>query len=201
MPFGAANENVGVIRLSNTNDVQQKLGIHEGQLAHSPETSEFVLSQTMLRIADPERSLSFYHDLLGMTLVKRFDFPDMKFSLYFMGYIRPEKHGPIPEDELQRAEYTFSQQGLLELTHNWGTESDDNFSGYHSGNDEPRGFGHIGITVPDVYAACQRFEEAGVSFVKMPDQGLMKGLAFIRDPDGYWIEILEAKRSAELCLR
>ena len=96
-----------------------------------------------------------------------------------------------PKDPVQRAEYAFSQKAMLELTHNWGTESDANFS-YHDGNSDPRGFGHIGITVPDVYAACKQFEEYGIEFVKKPDDGSMKGLAFIKDPDGYWIEILQA---------
>ena len=80
----------------------------------------------------------------------------------------------------------------VELTHNWGTESDAEFAGYHNGNSDPRGFGHIGITVPDVYEASARFEKLGVEFVKRPDDGKMKGLAFIKDPDGYWIEILSA---------
>ena len=80
---------------------------------------------------------------------------------------------------------------MLELTHNWGSEDDADFA-YHDGNAQPQGFGHIGITVPDVYAAAERFEKLGVEFVKKPDDGKMKGLAFIKDPDGYWIEILQA---------
>ena len=85
---------------------------------------------------------------------------------------------------------------MLELTHNWGTESDESFS-YHDGNSDPRGFGHIGITVPDVYKASENFEKHGIEFVKKPDDGSMKGLAFIKDPDGYWIEILSASNSSK----
>lgn len=162
-----------------------------------PATADYIMSQTMLRIRDPERSVAFYRDVLGMTLLNRFDFPKMKFSLYFMGYLRPED-GELPEDPAKRAEFTFRQKAAIELTHNYGTESDGGFAGYHNGNDDPRGFGHIGITVPDVYAACQRFESLGVEFVKRPDDGSMKGLAFIKDPDGYWIEILSATGLAGL---
>ncbi|MGB1030063.1 MAG: VOC family protein, partial [Pseudoalteromonas marina] len=75
----------------------------------------------------------------------------------------------------------FGRPALIELTHNWGTENDDSFTGYHSGNDEPKGFGHIGISVPDVYAASERFAKYDVEFVKKPDDGSM---------NGYWIEIL-----------
>jgi lactoylglutathione lyase len=141
-----------------------------------------------LRIKDPEKSVAFYRDVLGMTLADRYDFPAGKFSLYFFGYPASE----IPTDPAARAEWVFSQPALLELTHNWGTETQVG-PAYHNGNAEPRGFGHIGVTVPDVYAACARFEALGVEFVKRPDDGVMKGLAFIRDPDGYWIEILSAR--------
>lgn len=151
------------------------------------DAAPFVFNQTMLRIKDPERSVPFYRDVLGMTLLERFDFPDSKFSLYFLGY----PQGAVPEGRAERIAWIFRQSALLELTHNWGTESEPDFA-YHNGNSEPRGFGHIGLSVPDVAAACARMEAQGVEFVKRPDDGVMKGLAFVRDPDGYWIEILSA---------
>ena len=58
-------------------------------------------------------------------------------------------------------EWQFSRKATVELTHNWGTESDPNFKGYHNGNDEPQGYGHIGLDVPDVAAACKRFSDLG----------------------------------------
>lgn len=162
-------------------------------------TRDFVFNQTMLRVKNPERSIDFYTNVLGMSLLKRFDFPEMRFSLFFMAYIRPGDD-PVPDDPTERAAYTFSQKATLELTYNWGTDQDAEFAGYHDGNTEPRGFGHIGISVPDVYEACRRFETLGVEFVKRPDEGKMKGLAFIKDPDGYWIEILSAKGLANMAL-
>jgi lactoylglutathione lyase len=162
------------------------------------ETEGFVLNQTMLRVRDPAISLDFYLQVLGMTLYQRVDFAEMAFSLYFLGYPASHRGQPLPEDSIQRSQFTFQQSALLELTHNWGSESDENFMGYHNGNDDPRGFGHIGITVPDVEAACQRFDQLGVEFVKRPADGSMKGLAFIKDPDGYWIEILNATSITDL---
>ncbi|KAL4439269.1 hypothetical protein ABPG77_004171 [Micractinium sp. CCAP 211/92] len=142
----------------------------------------------MYRIKDPKVSLDFYTRVLGMTLLSKLDFADMKFSLYFLGYAKPEE---VPEDPVERCRWMMGQPACLELTHNWGTESDPEFKGYCNGNNDPgRGFGHIGLTVPDVDAACQRFEELGVEFVKKPNDGKMRNLAFIKDPDGYWIEIL-----------
>lgn len=124
----------------------------------------------------------------GMTLITKFDFEDMKFSLYFLGYEDPAE---IPEDPVERGRWLFSRPATLELTHNWGTENDPDFQGYANGNTDPgKGYGHIGLVVPDVEGACKRFEELGVDFVKKPGDGKMKGIAFIKDPDGYWIEIL-----------
>ena len=146
------------------------------------------LNHCMLRVRDPEISLTFYTEVLGARLLERFDFEDMSFSLYFLGF-DAGLEGPMPEDRAERIMWLASQSGVLELTHNYGTESDEDFSGYHDGNSVPQGFGHICVSVPDVYAACARFEELGIEFVKRPDDGSMKGLAFIKDPDGYWVEI------------
>ncbi len=150
-------------------------------------TSDYVFNQTMLRIKDPAKSVTFYQNVLGMTLLDQYDFPEMSFCLYFMGY----PQSTVPDNPSARAEWVFSQTGLLELTHNYGTESISDFS-YHDGNQTPQGFGHIGISVPDVQTACDRFDTLGVTYVKRPEDGKMKGLAFIKDPDGYWIEILSA---------
>jgi len=151
------------------------------------------MNQTMLRVRDPEATVAFYRDVLGMRLLDRYDFPDMEFSLYFMGY----SQATLPEDARERARWVFSQPALVEFTHNWGTESEPDFA-YHDGNADPQGFGHIGISVPDVYAACGRMERMGVEFVKRPDDGSMKGLAFVKDPDGYWIEILSGEGLADI---
>lgn len=174
------------------------LSTPEGQAVSLPETKDFVFNQTMLRVTDPQRSLDFYQNVLGMSLIRRFDFPEMEFTLFFLGYVTEDDES-IPQEVDARSVYAFRQKAMLELTHNWGTEKDSSFDGYHNGNDDPRGFGHIGLSVPDVEAACQRFDEMGVEFVKRPNDGSMKGLAFIKDPDGYWIEILEASNSAAIC--
>ncbi|XP_062082192.1 lactoylglutathione lyase isoform X2 [Humulus lupulus] len=153
-------------------------------------TKSYIMQQTMFRIKDPKVSLDFYSRVLGMSLLKRLDFPEMKFSLYFLGY---EDSASAPINAVDRTVWTFGLKATIELTHNWGTESDPEFKGYHNGNSDPRGFGHIGITVDDTYKACERFESLGVEFVQRPDDGKMKGIAFIKDPDGYWIEIFDLR--------
>lgn len=157
-------------------------------------TKDFIMQQTMYRIRDPRKSIPFYTGVLGMRLLQKIDIPSLKFSLYFMGYENPEE---IPTDNTERTKWTLSRKATIELTHNWGTESDPDCH-YHNGNSEPRGFGHIGLHVPDVDKACERFEQLGVEFVKKPNDGKMKGIAFIKDPDGYWIEIFSAENTAKI---
>ncbi len=155
-----------------------------------PATAGFTLNQTMLRIRDPAASVKFYTEVLGFTLIQQLDIPPGRFSLYFLALLKDGE--TVPEDPAERARFTFSRETTLELTHNWGTEIDPDFAGYHNGNTEPRGFGHLGISVPDVAAACERFEALGCDFAKRPSEGAMKGIAFLKDPDGYWVEILSA---------
>ncbi|XP_035000054.1 lactoylglutathione lyase [Hippoglossus stenolepis] len=159
-----------------------------------PITKDYMMQQTMLRVKDPLRSLDFYTRILGMTFLQKIDFPSMRFTLYFLGY---EDKLDIPDDLRERTAWTFSRRGTIELTHNWGSEKDGKLS-YHNGNNQPRGFGHIGICVPDVSAACKLFEDQCVKFVKKPESGKVKDLAFIQDPDGYWIEIFSAKNMVVL---
>lgn len=156
-------------------------------------SQEFAFNHTMLRVKDPRVSLAFYTGILGMTLLIKRSYPKMSFDLYFLA--RLAENEILPRDAKARTEYTFSRQSVLELTHNYGTENDADFS-YHSGNDAPQGFGHICFSVPDLDAAIAWFDENGVQYVKRPEEGKMKNIAFIKDPDGYWIEIVQASKMA-----
>jgi lactoylglutathione lyase len=165
---------------------------HPGVCANPPPQSRgFMLNHTMLRIKHPAVSLDFYTRVMGMRVLRKVDFPEMKFSLYFL-HLPTEGETP-PDDIGERTAWTFGQRGILELTHNWGTENDADFK-YHDGNAQPQGFGHICFSVPHLDTAIKWFDENGVPYVKRTDQGKMKDIAFIRDPDGYWIEILESAR-------
>ncbi|XP_038991361.1 lactoylglutathione lyase-like isoform X2 [Hibiscus syriacus] len=144
----------------------------------------YFMQQTCFRIKDPKISLDFYSRILGMSLLKRIDVPDLKFTLYFMGY---EDVSTAPSDPIDRTAWTFTKPATIELNHKWGTESDTEFKGYHTGNSEPLGFGHLGISVDDTFKACEKFARHGVEFVKTPEDGY----ALIKDPDGYWIEIFD----------
>ena len=122
---------------------------------------------TMLRVADLEKSLAFYTGVLGMKLLRRTDYPDGKFTLAFVGYT----------DEASGA--------VIELTYNWGVEK------YDIGN----AYGHIAIAVEDAYAACEEIRQRGGKVVR--EAGKMKHgstvIAFIEDPDGYKIELIQKK--------
>ena len=132
---------------------------------HDPATQGFTYNHTMLRVKDPAKSLDFYTRILGMTLVRKSDYEGGKFSLYFLVMSRGDEQ--IPADEQERRRWIARQSGVLELTHNWGTESDPAFS-YHNGNSEPRGYGHICISVPDFDAAIRWFDANHVPLPKTP---------------------------------
>ncbi|MDG2991673.1 lactoylglutathione lyase [Candidatus Synechococcus calcipolaris G9] len=125
------------------------------------------LLHTMLRVGNLEKSLDFYCNVLGMSLLRRQDYPGGEFTLAFIGY----------GDE--------SQETVLELTHNWGTTS------YDLGN----AYGHIAIGVDDIYATCDAISSKGGKIIRPP--GPMKHgttvIAFVEDPDGYKVELIEVK--------
>ncbi|MAM71102.1 MAG: lactoylglutathione lyase [Gammaproteobacteria bacterium] len=122
---------------------------------------------TMLRVTDLEKSIDFYTKLFGMKLLRRHEFPEGKFTLAFIGY----------GDE--------SENTVIELTHNWDTDS------YDMGN----AYGHIAIGVDDAYKACDEISAKGGDVVR--PAGPMKHsstvIAFVKDPDGYMIELIEGK--------
>ena len=122
---------------------------------------------TMLRVGNLQRAIDFYTQVLGMQLLRTTDRPDQKYSLAFVGY------GGNPD------------QAEIELTYNYGVEQ------YEIGT----AFGHIALGVPDVYAACDKIRAAGGQITREP--GPVKGgntvIAFVVDPDGYKIELIERK--------
>lgn len=122
---------------------------------------------TMIRVTDLDKSIDFYTNIFGMSLLRKKDFPDGKFTLAFVGY--------GSEDE----------NAVIELTHNWDTDS------YDLGN----AFGHIAIGVDDAYKACDDITAKGGEVVR-PAGPMKHGgsvIAFVKDPDGYMIELIEGK--------
>lgn len=123
------------------------------------------LLHTMLRVVDLDRSIAFYTEVLGMRLLRRTDYPEGRFTLAFVGY-QPESEGAV-----------------IELTHNWDVTA------YEPGN----AFGHLAIGVADAAAACERIRAAGGKVVR--EAGPMKHgstvIAFVEDPDGYKIELIQ----------
>ncbi|MEM7542123.1 MAG: lactoylglutathione lyase [Pseudomonadota bacterium] len=124
------------------------------------------LLHTMLRVKNLEQSLRFYCELLGMELLRRRDFENGRFTLAFVGYGKE------------------SDTSVLELTHNWDVED------YELGD----AYGHIAIEVDDVYKACQTIEAKGGKVVRPagPMKGGTRVLAFVEDPDGYRVELLDS---------
>ena len=117
-----------------------------------------------------------------MKKINQIDNPGGNFSLHFLAYDTPEA--------LSAGKHWTDRQGVLELTHNYGSEKDDNFK-IANGNAEPgKGFGHICVSVDAIQASCQRLEDAGYPFRKKLSDGRMHNIAFVLDPDGYWVEII-----------
>ena len=162
----------------------------EGVQLISTQTVGYTFNHTMLRVKDPVKSLAFYTGVLGMTLLAVKKFPAMGFDLYFLAKLTDSERENLPAgDDLEI--FAFRQRGILELTHNYGTETQVDFS-YHDGNGEPQGFGHICFSVPSLDEAVAWFDKNNVEFKKRPEDGSMKNIAFIKDVDGYWIEIVQA---------
>lgn len=153
-----------------------------------PATYRF--NHSMIRVKDHEKSLEFYQDIMGMSLIRTSENASNGFNLYFLAYTGDEA---VPKESANGVNPTAEREGLLELTWNYGTEKDADFK-YHNGNDEPQGFGHICVAVDDIDAACERFEEKGVNWKKRLTDGRMKNIAFVLDPDGYWIEVVQNEK-------
>ena len=122
---------------------------------------------TMLRVGDLDRALSFYTDILGMKMLRRHDYPEGRFTLAFVGY-QEESDGAV-----------------LELTHNWDTSS------YELG----AAYGHIALEVDDAYRACEEISARGGRVVRPagPMQYGTTVIAFVEDPDGYRVELIQKK--------
>ena len=102
-----------------------------------------------------------------------------------------EEQAPDPQSEEASTFVKKLFNPVLELTHNHGTETQEDFAHFTGNEAERKGFGHIGFLVDDVDVTCKALEELGTAFKKKPLDGTMKGLAFALDPDGYWIEIIK----------
>jgi len=156
------------------------------------ETSSYRFNHSMIRIKDAEKSLKFYKEVMGMTLMRTSEQKEAGFNLYFLGY--PGSYGvPDPKDSPNGVNPLAGKEGLLELTWNYGTEKQEG-KVYHNGNDEPQGFGHICVSVDDLDAACKHMEEKNVNWKKRLTDGRMKNVAFVLDPDDYWIEIIQNEK-------
>ncbi|KAL8450472.1 hypothetical protein Emed_002560 [Eimeria media] len=149
---------------------------------------KFNLSQTMYRVKDPQKSLAFYRDLLGMKHIATVKHDD--FTIYIVAYLESNVETPKDPESPEAMKFVKTLwQPVLELLHNHGTENDPSFK-YHNGNDEPQGFGHIGMLCDDLEKVCEELEAAGATFRKKPQDGKMHDIAFVLDPDGYSVELI-----------
>ena len=157
----------------------------EGHTLQTP----YNLSQTMLRIKDPARSLAFYRDTLGLTLVRERFFEEAKFSLYFLQHISEEEKKTLPDPKSQEANEALMKrfQPVIELTHNHGTENDEQFS-YHNGWDEPAGFRNLRMDTVDCQALQKQLSNTGIKV--LTEASSPKGPLWVADPDGYRVEFL-----------
>lgn len=152
------------------------------------DTSSYRMNHTMIRVKDIEKSKQFYQDVMGMELVRTVEQKEAGFNLYFFGYgVDTSKSADAGVNP--RA----SDEGLLELTWNYGTEKEEG-QVYHNGNDQPQGFGHICVSVDDLQEACQFMESKNVNWKKRLTDGRMKNVAFVLDPDNYWIEVIQNEK-------
>lgn len=125
---------------------------------------------TMLRVGNLDRSINFYTEVLGMKLLRKHENAEYQYTLAFVGYA----------DE--------SEQAVIELTYNWGTEK------YDMGN----AFGHVALGADDIYATCDAIRKAGGKITREPGPvlGGTTEIAFVEDPDGYKIELIQAKAAS-----
>lgn len=151
----------------------------------STDTSSYRFNHSMIRVKDPEKSLKFYQDVMGMQLFRTSEQKEANFTLYFLGY-PGDFQIPKPEDTPNGVNPLAGKEGLLELTHNYGTEKEEG-QVYHNGNDEPQGFGHICVSVDDLDEACKFMDEKKVNWKKRLTDGRMRHVAFVLDPDNYWV--------------
>ena len=129
------------------------------------------LLHTMIRVADLDKSIAFYTEVLGMKLLRKSVNEEYKYTLAFVGYGDEKNHS------------------VIELTYNWGTES------YDHGN----AFGHLAIGADDIYATCEEIRKTDAKIVREP--GPVKGgtthIAFVEDPDGYKIELIQMSHAGK----
>merc|ERR1719468_22106 len=156
----------------------------------------------MMRVKDGPATAQFYEKYFGMTIIRRMDVPQYKFSNYFLGSLTPQELEDAcaldPENKHSGGLDPNQPNGLtkvmwnvaLEFTWNHGTEKDPDFK-VHDGNAEPQGFGHIGFLVDNLGQMVADMEADGVKIKKKPEDGNMRGIAFVYDPNGYWIELIE----------